>query len=117
MLGLGGRRNSLRAFLLSGGEQAGLARPPTVRMRYAKLTLRAIQIEIAQGLFDGLILGLLQGFLVLAIQHVFLLAFGFPGIAELVFALLRLLRQDPRGVADIDVRSGPWRRYMREHDG
>ena len=56
------------------------------------------EVEIPHWLFGGLILGLLEGFLEFAIEDVFFLAFGFPGIAELVFPLASLFRQDARGV-------------------
>src|SRR5258706_1194997 len=75
------------------------------------------EIEIPHRLLGGLVFGFLKGFLELAVEDVFLLAFGFPGIAELVLALARLFRQDARGVVDIDVGRGLEWRYMREYDG
>jgi len=73
------------------------------------------EVEIPHWLFGGLVLGLLKGFLKFAIEDVFFLAFGFPGIAELVFPLASLFREDACGVTDVDVGGGPGRRRVREH--
>ena len=75
------------------------------------------EVEIPHRLLGRLVFGLLEGLFEFAIEDVFLLAFGFPGIAEFVFAFARLFRQDARGVVNIDVRRGLGRRHMREHDG
>jgi hypothetical protein len=75
------------------------------------------EIEIPHRFFGRLVFSFLEGFLEFAIEDVFLLAFGFPGIAEFIFALARLLGQDARSIVDIDVRRGFWRSDMREHDG
>jgi len=45
------------------------------------------EIEVPHRLLGRLVFGFLEGFLEFAIEDVFLLAFGFPGIAELVLAL------------------------------
>jgi hypothetical protein len=68
------------------------------------------EIEVPHWLLGRLVFGLLEGLLEFAIEDVFLLAFGFPGIPELVFAFARLFRQDARGVIDINVGRGFWRR-------
>src|SRR6202011_273038 len=75
------------------------------------------EIEIPHWLLGRLVFGLLEGFLELAIENIFLLAFGFPGIAEFVFAFARLFRQNAGSVANIDVGRGLGRRHMREYDG
>jgi len=75
------------------------------------------EIEIPHRLLGGLVFGFLKGFLEFAVEDVFLLAFGFPGIAELVLALARLFRQDACGVVDIDVGCGLGWRHMQEYDG
>ena len=74
-----------------------------------------LQVEITQRLFGGLVLGFLEGFLELAVENVFFLAFSLPGIAELVFPFARLLRQDARGVADINVGGSLGRHHVRKH--
>src|SRR5580692_9565408 len=76
-----------------------------------------LEVEIAQRFFDGLVLGFLEGFLEFAVQYVFLLALGYPGIAEFVFALLGLIGEDARRVADVDVGRGLYRCRVREHHG
>ena len=76
-----------------------------------------LKIEIPHRFLGRLVFGFLEGFLELAIEDVFLLAFGFPGITEFVFALARLFRQDARGVVDIDVGGGLGWRHMGEYDG
>ena len=58
-----------------------------------------LKVEVAQRFFDGLVLGFLEGFLELAVEDVFLLALGYPGIAELVFALLGLIGDEQDGFA------------------
>ena len=76
-----------------------------------------IEIEIPLRPLERLIFCFLEGFLKLAIEDVLLLAFGFPGVAEFVFAFARLFRQDPRGVVDVDIRGSLQWRDVRKHDG
>ncbi len=75
-----------------------------------------LQIKIAHRFFDRLVLSLLKGFLEFAVKNIFLLAFGHPGIAKFVFALLRLIRKDARRIADVNIRrSSHWRRVREDY--
>src|SRR5579862_2741675 len=74
------------------------------------------EIEIAHWPFRRLFLGFLESLFKLPRQHVLFLAFGFPGIAELIFAALRLVGQDARGIGEVDVGGCFGRRDVREDD-
>jgi uncharacterized protein DUF1572 len=76
-----------------------------------------LEIEVAQRFFDGLVLGFLEGFLELAVENVFLLALRHPRIAKFVFALLGLIGEDARRVADVDIGRGLNGRCVRENHG
>src|SRR5207245_11797836 len=82
-----------------------------------------LKIKIAQRLFRRSFAGLLQTFLELARQNIFLFVFRFPRFAELILAAPRLLRQSPRGIRDIHIGRSLWRRggrqngsYLPDHD-
>src|SRR5579883_435621 len=78
---------------------------------------RLFQVEIPNGLFRRSFARFLQCLFKLARQDIFLLVFGLPGFTELVLATLRLIRQNPRGVGDIHVRSGFRGRCMGQNGG
>src|SRR5262245_6859622 len=77
---------------------------------------RLFEVEVAQGFFDRLVLGFLQGFLELAGKHIFLFLLGFPGLAELFLAPQRLPLEHPRSVADIHIGCRLGRGLVREDD-
>ena len=76
-----------------------------------------LEVEVAQRFFDGLVLGFLEGFLEFAVEDVFLLALGFPGIAEFIFTLLGLIGEDTRRVSDVNVGRGLDGRCVRKDHG
>src|SRR5215471_16150357 len=74
---------------------------------------RLIQIEIANGLASGSILGLFHGFFELFLQDVFLVSFLKPGVSKLILALFFLLFQNAGSLGEVHVRSGLYRSGVR----
>jgi hypothetical protein len=77
----------------------------------------SIKIVIAEGFFNRLVLGSLQGFFKFARQDIFPVFFGFAGLAEFVFALAFLLGQNIRRVGKVHARRSFGRHFVREHHG
>src|SRR5437879_11448791 len=75
------------------------------------------EVEVAQWLFHRLPFGFLQRFFKLASQHVFFFLLGFPRFAEFIFPPLRLFLKNPPSLADVHVRGGFGRRFVRENHG
>jgi hypothetical protein len=76
-----------------------------------------LEIEIAKGFLDRLVLRLFQGFFKLASEDIFLFLLGFPRLAEFVFSALGLLLEDAGGVGDVHIGRSSWRRFVGEDHG
>src|SRR5215472_15077463 len=75
-----------------------------------------IEIEIAEGLFDGSVFGFLQALGKFSGENIFLGFFCFHRRAEFCFHRFALLAQKIGCVVEIDGRRRLWRRHVRKHD-
>ncbi|HEY2342290.1 MAG TPA: hypothetical protein VGH90_04630 [Chthoniobacteraceae bacterium] len=75
----------------------------------------SIEVEIAEWLFDGAVLGFLQALGKFSGENVFFGFFGFDGGAEFCFDRFGLLAQESRRIVKINGRWRPGRGNVREH--
>src|SRR5260370_14837102 len=111
-----GRELELEFFALSHGESslARRVRKKTTQRRPDRIGVDAarggfaekklVEVEIADGLACGSVLGLFHGLLEFLGEDVFLVRFLEEGIRELVLALPFLLLEDARSLRQVHVR-------------
>ena len=74
----------------------------------------SVQVEVADGLAGGSVLGLFHGFFKFLGEDVFLIGFLEPGVGELVLTLALLLLEDSGGLRQIHIGTLLGRGLVRE---